>query len=127
MVIVSNPADFRNGSMIDHSETRSQLQTTSVRTWRMPKTKRLFQLCDKIQALKTGSLQKSFKPNTRTSQITIQSFCSTTKSGSPNRPEAMKNLIDEELRVHGLASFSYQICHIEELELLLTIRLCAQK
>jgi hypothetical protein len=83
------------------------------------KRKGLFQLYDKIQALKTGSLPRVLQAKYTNVTNYYPVLLLHDQIWFANRPEAMKNLIDEELRVHGIASFSYQIWHVEELELLL--------
>jgi len=84
------------------------------------KRKGLFQLYDKIQALKTGSVPKALQDRYANVTNYYPVLLLHDEIWFANRPEAMKNIIDEELRVHGIASFSYQIWHVEELELLLT-------
>ena len=73
-----------------------------------------------IQALKTGSLPKALQDRYADATNYYPVLLLHDEIWFANRPEAMKNIVDEELRVHGIASFSYQIWHIEELELLLT-------
>jgi hypothetical protein len=83
------------------------------------KRKGLFQLYDKIQALNTGSLPKALQDKYANVTKYYPVLLLHDEIWFANRPEVMKNLIDEELRVHGIASFCYQIWHVEELELLL--------
>lgn len=81
--------------------------------------KGLFQLYDKIQALKVGSPPKALQDKYANVTSHYPVFLLHDEMWFANRAEAMKNLIDKELRIHGIASFSYQIWHVEELELLL--------
>lgn len=83
------------------------------------KRKGLFQLYDKAQVLKTGSPPKAMQDKYANVTNYYPVLLLHDEMWFANRPEAMKNLIDEELRIHGIASFSYQIWHVEELELML--------
>jgi hypothetical protein len=83
------------------------------------KRKGLFQLHDKIQAVKAGSLPEALQAKYANVTNYYPVLLLHDEIWFANRPEAMKNLIDEELRLHGIESFNYQIWHVEELELLL--------
>jgi len=83
------------------------------------KGKGLFQLYDKINAIKAGSLPKALQDKYANVTNYFPVLLLHDEIWFANRPEVMKNLINEELRVHGISSFSYQIWHVEELERLL--------
>jgi hypothetical protein len=83
------------------------------------KGKGLFQLHEKVDAIQRGLIPEPLKTR----------YASVTKLYSvvllhdeiwfANRPQILKNLIDDELRAHGIQGFEYQIWHVEELEYLL--------
>jgi hypothetical protein len=83
------------------------------------KRKGLFQLYDKVQSIRSAKLPQPLQQKYASVEKYYHVLLLHDEIWFANRPETMKNLIDQELSAFGISGFEYQIWHVEELELLL--------
>ncbi len=99
-------------------EVRQDLKKNLVN----PKAKKgLFQLQEKISAIKSKKLPEEL--NRRYEQVKkfYPVILLYDQIQFANKPEALRNVLDAELRACGIADFRFQVWHVEELENLLEL------
>lgn len=83
------------------------------------KRKGLFQLYDKIKAIREGRVSLGLQSRYKTGMELFPVVLLNDEIWFANRPEVLKNLIDSELKKSGISTFDYQIWHVDDLELLM--------
>jgi hypothetical protein len=103
----------RSGAPID---LKKDIQKNLVNA---DKRKGLFQLYDKIDCIARSGIPERLKVKYSNVKRFYPVILLHDEIWFANRPETLKNLIDEELKANGICGFEYQIWHIEEFEILL--------
>lgn len=85
------------------------------------KRKGLFQLYDKIAALRQNQLPEKIRKKYETVKLFYPVVLLHDEIWYANNPHALRNLIDAELKTSGITDFDYQIWHIEEFEIMLRV------
>jgi hypothetical protein len=99
-------------------EVRDDLKKNLVN----PKGKKgLFQLYKKTEAIKSRSLPEKLNQKYRDVKRIYPVILLYDQIQFANKPEALRNILDAELRSSGITDFQYQVWHVEELENLLEL------
>lgn len=85
------------------------------------KRKGLFQLYDKIEAIRLGQVPEKVKALYANVKRFYPVVLLHDEIWYANQSEALKNLIDIELRKNGIVDFDYQIWHVEEFQTLVKL------
>jgi hypothetical protein len=81
----------------------------------------LFQLYDKIEAIKNKKLPKSLNAHYENVREFFPVLLIHDRIEYANHPQTFRNLLDAELRAAGIQGFKYQVWHLEEIENLFEI------
>ena len=89
------------------------------------KRKGLFQLYDKIEAIRLGQVPEKVKALYANVGATSIPWCSfTTRFGMRTSLRRLRSLLISELRKNGIVDFDYQIWHVEEFQTLCQAGVC---